>query len=80
MPCSSQITSQMLSEVHTMEKCYFLIPVIHLQIILFSIISELQIRRGIEDNAKKSLFLKENIHVCCHPSLEPSRRDSSIDE
>ena len=38
MPCSSWITSEMLPEIHTMEKCYFLKPIIHSQIILFSVV------------------------------------------
>ena len=40
--------------------------------------SDLQIRGDIEDNSKIiSLFLDENI--CSDLSLEPSRRDGSID-
>ena len=35
MPCSSEIISEMLPESHTMEKCYFLKPVIHFQLIQF---------------------------------------------
>ena len=33
MPCSPQIISEMLPEIHTMEKCDFLKPRIHSQII-----------------------------------------------
>ena len=32
MPCSSQIISEMLAGIHTMEKCDFLKPIIHSQI------------------------------------------------
>ena len=32
MPCPSKIISEMLPEIHTMEKCYFLKPIIHSQI------------------------------------------------
>ena len=32
MPCFSQIISEMLSEIHTVEKCDFLLPVIRSQI------------------------------------------------
>ena len=40
------------------------------------LISELQIRGGIEDNSRIIFnFLNENI--CCDPSLEPSQRDGS---
>ena len=39
--------------------------------------SELQIRGIIEDNSKIIFFLNKNI--CCDPSIEPSRRDSSND-
>ena len=40
--------------------------------------SELQIRGGYEDNSKIiSLFINENL--CCDPSLELSRQDSSND-
>ena len=38
MPCSSQILSEMLPEIHTMEKCYFLKFIIHFQIISFSVL------------------------------------------
>ena len=31
MLCSSQIISEMLPEIHTVEKCYFLKPIIHSQ-------------------------------------------------
>ena len=31
--CSSQIKSEMLLEIHTREKCYFVKPMIHSQII-----------------------------------------------
>ena len=40
MPCYSQIISEMLPEIHTMEKCDFLKPVIHSQIISFSVLDE----------------------------------------
>ena len=33
LPCSSQIISEMLPEIHTVQKCYCLIPTIHSQII-----------------------------------------------
>ena len=33
MPCSSQIKSEMLPEIHTMEKLYLLNSIIHFQII-----------------------------------------------
>ena len=33
MPCSSQMISEMLPEIHTVEKCDFLKPIIHFQII-----------------------------------------------
>ena len=39
------------------------------------ILSELQIRGGIEDNSK--IILNKN--VCCDPSLEPSQQDGSND-
>ena len=38
MPCSSQIIQEMLPEVPTMEKCYFLNPMINFQIIKFSVL------------------------------------------
>ena len=31
MSCSSRIISEMLPEIHTMEKCYFLISIVHSQ-------------------------------------------------
>ena len=34
MPCSSQIIREMLPEIRTTGKCYFLKPIIHPQIIL----------------------------------------------
>ena len=34
MPCSSQTISEKLPEIHTMEKCCFLKPIIHSQIML----------------------------------------------
>ena len=37
MPCSSQIISEMLPEIHTTKKCYFLKPIIHSQMIYFSV-------------------------------------------
>ena len=37
MSCSSQIISEMLPEIHTIEKCYFLKPISHSQIIQFSV-------------------------------------------
>ena len=33
MPCSSQIISEILPEIHTMEKFDFLIPIIHFKIL-----------------------------------------------
>ena len=33
MPCSSQIISEILSEIHIMKECYFLKPIIQFQII-----------------------------------------------
>ena len=39
-PCSSQIISEMLPEIHTMEKCYFLKAIIHFQIIRFSVANQ----------------------------------------
>ena len=43
-------------------------------IIILVVVSELQIRGGIENNSK---IIKGNI--CCDPSLEPSQRDGSND-
>ena len=40
MPCSSQIISEMLPEIHTMQKFDFLKPILHSQIIYFSVIVE----------------------------------------
>ena len=37
MPCSSQIISEMLPEIHTMEKFDFVKYIIHSQIIQFSV-------------------------------------------
>ena len=37
MPCSSRIISEMLPEIHIVEKCDFLKPIIHSQIIYFSV-------------------------------------------
>ena len=37
IPCSFRIISEMLPEIHTLEKCDFLISIIHCQIILFSV-------------------------------------------
>ena len=46
--------------------------------LLFFPTSELQVRRGIEDNSEIFFFfLNENI--CCDPSLKPYRRDGSND-
>ena len=32
MPCSYQIKSEMLPDIHTVEKCFFLKPIIHSEI------------------------------------------------
>ena len=40
MLCSSPIMNEMLPEIHTMEKCDFLKPIIHSQIIQLSVIHE----------------------------------------
>ena len=40
MPCSSRIISEMLPEIHTMEKCDFLKSITHSFIIKFSVLSE----------------------------------------
>ena len=40
------------------------------------LIPELQIREGIEDNSKITFLMS---HLCCDPSLELSRQDSSND-
>ena len=37
MPCSFRIISEMLPKIHTMEKCDFLKPIIHSQIIQSSV-------------------------------------------
>ena len=41
MPCSSRIRSEMLPEIHTVEKCDFLRSLIHSQIISFFFLSVL---------------------------------------
>ena len=40
MPCSSRITSEMLPEIHTMEKFDFHKSVIHSQVIKFSVLNQ----------------------------------------
>ena len=40
MPCSPFIISEMLHEIHTMEKCDFLKPIIHSQIFDLCVIYE----------------------------------------
>ena len=37
MPSSTQVISEMLPEIHTMEKCDFLKSIIHSKIIYFSV-------------------------------------------
>ena len=44
---------------------------LHIDLLDALLYSQLQIRRGIEDNSKIFFLLKENI--CCDPSLELSR-------
>ena len=39
MPCSSQIVSERLHEIHTNEQCHFLKPIFHSLIISFSVFS-----------------------------------------
>ena len=43
MPCTSQIISEMLSEIHTIDKCDFLRPMIHSQITYLSVNSGLTV-------------------------------------
>ena len=38
MPCSSEVISEMLPEIHTTEQCYFLKSIINSQIIQFSVV------------------------------------------
>ena len=42
MPYSSQIINEMLPEIHTVEKCYFLKPIILSQMIYFSVLYEME--------------------------------------
>ena len=44
--------------------------------VLWYLIPELQIRGGIEDNSKIIFLIS---HVCCDPSIELVRQDSSND-
>ena len=38
MPCSSEVISEMLPQIHTTEQCYFLKSIINSQIIQFSVV------------------------------------------
>ena len=59
MPSYSQTITEMLSEILTMQKCYFLKPIIHSQIISFSVIS------GENSAAFVVLGCKHEMYISC---------------
>ena len=64
LPCSSQIITEMLPKIQTMEKLDFLKSISHSQIILFSVMYICILQYVCEANKDTFYFPLETVYVC----------------